>query len=114
MTCEYRLIFLTVQDILAARGQLEEALRHISASVCSAETLQTAREVWLGKAAMGSVLARLGREEEAEQQFKGAVDTIEAIAENLRTPRLHQSFVSAKPVLDLYETLGDRPPTVDP
>ena len=82
----------------------------LATSVHLAERLQTPREVWLGKAALGKVLARLGRDKEAEAQLTQATQTIEAIAANLQTPRLHHSFLRAAPVLDIYAALGHRPP----
>jgi len=97
-------------DILAASGRLEEAAQALAASVHLAEHIQTPREVWLGKAALGKVLARLGRDKEAEAQLTQATQTIEAIAANLHTPRLYHSFLSAAPVLDIYTALGHRPP----
>jgi len=97
-------------DILAASGRLEEAAQALAASIHLAEHIQTPREVWLGKAALGKVLARLGRDKEAEAQLTQATQTIEAIAANLHTPRLRHSFLSAPPVLDIYAALGHRPP----
>ena len=97
-------------DILSASRRLAEAVQALATSVQLAEQLQTPREVWLGKATLGKVLARLGRDQEAEAQFTQALQTIEAIAANLRTPRLRQSFLSAAPVLEVYTTLGHRPP----
>ena len=78
----------------------------MAASVHLAEQIQTPREVWLGKAALGKVLAQLGRDKEAEAQLTQATQTIEAIAANLQTPRLRHSFLNAMPVLKVYEALG--------
>jgi class 3 adenylate cyclase/tetratricopeptide (TPR) repeat protein len=97
-------------EILAASGRLDDAVRALEASVWLAERLQTPREVWLGKAALGKVLARLGRDKAAEVHFIQAAHTIEAIADQLQTPHLRRSFLSAEPVLDVYRTLGRRPP----
>ena len=97
-------------DILAASGQLDEAARTLEASVRLAESLQTPREIWLGKAALGKVLAQLGREQDAEARFLRATHTIEAIAATLQTLSLRRSFLAAEPVVDLYRTLGHRPP----
>ena len=99
--------------VLAASGRLEEAAQLLAASVHLAEHIQTPREVWLGKAALGKALARLGRDKEAEAQLTQATQTIEAIAANLHTPRLHHSLLSAAPVLDVYAALGHRPPHKD-
>ena len=79
-----------------------------------AESLQTPREIWLGKAALGKVLAQLGREQDAEAHFLQAAQTIEAIAATLQTPSLRRSFLAAEPVVDLYRTLGHRPPPAMP
>jgi class 3 adenylate cyclase/tetratricopeptide (TPR) repeat protein len=97
-------------DILAASGRLEEAAQALATSVYLAEHIQTPREVWLGKAALGKVLARLGRDKEAEAQLTQATLTFEAIAANLQKPRVHHSFLSAAPVLDIYAALGHQPP----
>jgi hypothetical protein len=93
-------------------GRLEDAVRTLQTSDRLAEQIGTPREVWLGKAILGKVLLRLGREQEAEVQFIQAVQTIEAIAANLQTPRLRRSFLGAAPVLDVYAALGHHPPSV--
>jgi class 3 adenylate cyclase/tetratricopeptide (TPR) repeat protein len=101
-------------DILAVSGRLDDAARALGASVQLAESLQTPREVWLGQAALGHVLARLGRADDAERHFLQAAQTIEAIASQLTTPRLQRSFLSAAPVVEVYRTLGRRPPQAGP
>jgi tetratricopeptide (TPR) repeat protein len=101
-------------EILAAIGRLDDAVHTLEASIRLAERLQTPREVWLGKAALGKVLERLGREKEAEANFVQAIHTIEAIADNLTTPRLRRSFLGGEPVVDIYQTLGRRPPPAMP
>src|SRR5262249_58843380 len=98
-------------DILAASGRLVEATQVLGAAVHVAEQIQTPREVWLGQAALGKVLTRLGRDKEAEAQLTQATHTIEAIAATLHTPRLRQSFLNAMPVLKVYEALGHQPPS---
>jgi class 3 adenylate cyclase/tetratricopeptide (TPR) repeat protein len=101
-------------EILAARGRSDEAVRVLEASIQLAEIIQTPREVWLGKAVLGKVLARLGREKDAEAHFIQAAHTIEAIADKLQTPSLGRSFLAAEPVVDIYRTLGQRPPPAMP
>lgn len=66
----------------------------------------------MGKVALGKVLAQVGKDKEAEAQFTQAVKVIEAIAEKLRTPHLHRSFLGAEPVLEVYRALGRRPPLI--
>ena len=101
-------------EILAASGRLDDAARALDASVRLAESLQTPREIWLGKAALGKVLTRLGREPEAETHFLQATQTIDRIAAQLTLPDLRRSFLSAEPVVDIYRTLGHRPPPTLP
>jgi tetratricopeptide (TPR) repeat protein len=101
-------------DILAASGRLDDAALTLEASVRLAERLQTPREAWLGKAALGKVLARLGREHDAEAHFLQAACTIEAIADNVQTPHLRRSFLSAAPIVEVYRMLGYRPPQAGP
>jgi class 3 adenylate cyclase/tetratricopeptide (TPR) repeat protein len=99
--------------ILAARGRLEEAVQTLATSVQVAAQMQTPREMWLGQAALGTVLLRLGRDQEAEAHLTQATHTIEAIATTLHTPRLRHSFLGAAPVLEVYAVLGHRPPPHD-
>ncbi|MFQ5897200.1 MAG: adenylate/guanylate cyclase domain-containing protein [Candidatus Methylomirabilia bacterium] len=97
-------------EILAARERLEESVKPLDASVRLAEAIGTPREVWMGKAALGKVLARIGRDREAESQLSQAVQAIEGILGRLQTPRLRRSFVTAEPVQEIYRTLGRRRP----
>jgi len=101
-------------ETLAARGRLETAAETLAVAIRLAEQISTPREVWLGKTALGKVLARRGMDREAEAQFTQATQVIEAIATKLRTPRLRHSFLGAAPVVDLYRTLGHRPPLAMP
>ncbi len=60
--------------------------------------------------ALGKVLLKLGGESEAEAQLDLAAGAVEAIAENLTTPSLRRSFLSARPVLDVCGLLHHEPP----
>jgi len=93
-------------QILAAEGQLEDAARVMTASLDQARGLGTARESWIGHAALGRVLTRLGRDREAEEQLTAAARTIESIAAKLTTPRMRQHFLAAEPVTLVFQTLG--------
>ncbi len=79
-------------EILAASGHLVESRPLLEESVGLAEEeLKTPREIWIGSAALGRVLAGLGRDKDAEAQFFRAVRTIETIAAKLKTPALARS-----------------------
>jgi len=41
-----------------------------------------------------------------------AAQTIEALVDKLQTPSLRPQFLVAAPVVDIYHTLGHRPPSV--
>ena len=101
-------------EVLAASGRLDAEAPALGASIRLAESLRTPREVWMGQAALGKVLTRLGRDQEAEARFIAAARTLEAIADKLRTPSLRRSFLGAEPVLAVYRTLGRRPPPATP
>lgn len=101
-------------DILAATGEFKGAVKILQLSIELAERLRTPREVWLGQTALGKVLVSLGKEKEAEEHFTRAVHTIETIATKLLIPRLRHSFLSAAPILEVYEILGRQPPPVAP
>lgn len=98
-------------EIMVAIGQLGEATQTLRLSIRLAEHINTPREVWLGQAALGQVLMQLGQEREAETHFNRAAQTIEAIASQVETRQLRQSFVHAAPVLAVYNTLHRRPPS---
>jgi class 3 adenylate cyclase/tetratricopeptide (TPR) repeat protein len=101
-------------DILSANGRFEEATQTIQASIELAERLQTPREVWLGQAALGKVLLSIGKEKEAETHFTQAIHTTETIAAKLLIPSFRRSFLSAAPILEVYEILGREPPSIAP
>lgn len=81
-------------------------------SLSLAQTITTPREIWTGHAALGKVLTRLGRDEEAERPMSQAALTIEGILAKLTAPRLRHSLMTAEPVQEIYRTLGRRPPHV--
>jgi len=97
-------------EILAAQGHLADAARALTASLDQARVLGTARESWIGHAALGSVLVRLGQDREAEAQLTAAADTLESIAAKLVTPDLRRSFLAAQPVAGVFQTLGRTAP----
>jgi hypothetical protein len=65
----------------------------------------------LGKASLGKGLMRLGQDREAEHQLTQAIHTINTIADAIQTSDLRQSFLYATPVRELYDLLGQAPPT---
>jgi tetratricopeptide (TPR) repeat protein len=97
-------------QILAAQGHVGEATRVLRLSVDHARELGTAREAWMGHAALGQVFMRLGQDQAAEAQLTAAAETIESIAVHLVTPQLRQRFVTAAPVLEVFQTLGRTAP----
>jgi class 3 adenylate cyclase/tetratricopeptide (TPR) repeat protein len=101
-------------EILAATGRLKEALPLLQASVMAAQELQTRRDIWMGTLALGKLLARLGKDKEAEVAFNTACETIESIAAALKTDVLLRSFLAAPPVLEAFKVLGRQPPIIEP
>jgi class 3 adenylate cyclase/tetratricopeptide (TPR) repeat protein len=93
-------------EIMAAQGRLADATRALTASLDQAHVIGTARESWIGHAALGRVLTRLGQDGEAEAQLTAAAHAIESIATKLVTPDLRQKFLAAEPVADVFRTLG--------
>src|SRR6185295_9760143 len=67
-------------EIMAAQGRLADATRALTASLDQAHVIGTARESWIGHAALGRVLTRLGQDGEAEAQLTAAAHAIESIA----------------------------------
>jgi hypothetical protein len=98
--------------VLAARGQLDEAVQALEASGRLAAQLQTWREIWLGKAALGKARAMRGRDQAAETVYRQALQTINALVAPLWTPQVRRPFLSAAPVLEVYAALGQRPALV--
>jgi class 3 adenylate cyclase/tetratricopeptide (TPR) repeat protein len=97
-------------EILVARDRLDEALVPLTAAVTLAERLGTRRELWAASAALGALCARLGRDADAQRHWETAAGTLDAIARELTTPSLQQSFAAAAPVVAVYRALGRRPP----
>jgi len=64
----------------------------------------------MAKSSLGQVLIKLGRDREAEEQFMGALSTLEGIANNLHTPGLKKALLASQPVAELYSALGRKPP----
>jgi len=100
-------------EILAAQGRLADAADTLGVSLERARELGTARESWLGHAALGSVLARLGRDNDAERHLTEAVRTVESIAANLVTPAMRRSFLAAEPVARVFRALGRTAPRAE-
>ena len=96
--------------ILAAQGRLEDAARVLADSLKQSHALGTVRESWMGQAALGEVLTRLGRDREAEEWLSGAADGIESIAARLVARHRRRSFLSAEPVVRVFRTLGRTAP----
>jgi hypothetical protein len=96
--------------VLAAAGRLDEAARILNSSIALARELKVPRDVWQGCVALGKVLRELGRDKDTEAQFTMAARTIEAIAQKLTTPGLRRSFLSAAPVLEVFQLLHQPPP----
>ena len=96
--------------VLAANGRLEDAAGTLGSSVTLAAQIGTHPDVWTAKCSLGQVLLKLGREREAEEQFMGALRTLEAIADKLHTPGLKKALRASQPVAELYSALGRRPP----
>jgi hypothetical protein len=101
-------------EILAATGRLKESAPILEASVMLAQGLKVPRDEWMGALALGKLLTRLGKDKEAEVAFNTAAATIESIAAALKTDVLVRSFLSAPPVLEAFQVLGRRPPSIEP
>ena len=86
----------------------------LETSVALARTLTVPRGVWIGSAVLGKVFLRSGKDKEAEVAFNIAVATIESIVAALKTDVLVRSFLAAPPVLEVFQMLGRRPPTIEP
>jgi len=99
--------------ILAAQGRLEDAVRVLTASLERAGQLKTPRESWIGQAALGEVLTRLGRDREAEVRLGAAADAIESIVARLAAPERRRSFLSAEPVASVFRVLGRTAPRAE-
>ena len=96
--------------VLAARGRLEEAAGALESSAALAQQIGTRPDVWMARCYLGQVLIKLGRDQEAEEQFMRALRTFEAIANNLHTPSLKKALLGSQHVAELYSALARRPP----
>jgi class 3 adenylate cyclase/tetratricopeptide (TPR) repeat protein len=96
--------------VLVAGGRLEDAVGALGSSITLATQIGTQPDIWIARCSLGQVLLKLGRDREAEEQFMGALRTLEAILNNLHTPGLKKALLASQPVAELYSALGRRPP----
>jgi tetratricopeptide (TPR) repeat protein len=96
--------------VLAANGRLEEAAGILESSIALAAQIGTRPDVWMARLNLGQVLLKLGKDQEADEQFKSALGTLEAIANNVHTPALKRALLASQPVAELYSATGHRPP----
>jgi tetratricopeptide (TPR) repeat protein len=97
-------------EILAAHDRLDEAAAALEEAGALAERLGTPVEAWRAGAELGTLLARMGRDAEAERHYGRAADTLDAVARGLRTSGLRRSFLAAGRVQAVYREAGRRPP----
>jgi class 3 adenylate cyclase/tetratricopeptide (TPR) repeat protein len=95
--------------VLAANGRLEEAAGILESSIALAAQIGTRPDVWMARLNLGQVLLKLGKDQEADEQFKSALGTLEAIANNVHTPALKRALLASQPVAELYSATGHRP-----
>jgi class 3 adenylate cyclase/tetratricopeptide (TPR) repeat protein len=96
--------------VLAANGRLDEAAGILESSIALAAQIGTRPDVWMARLNLGQVLLKLGKDREAEEQFKSALGTLEALANNVHTPALKRALLASQPVAALYSALGRKPP----
>lgn len=100
-------------EILGRSGRLADALRTLETSVQLATTLGMPREIWMGKATLGRILADVDRDAEAERSLGDAAGIIETIAGKITTAGLRRSFLLGEPVLAVYRALGRHAPAAE-
>jgi len=100
---------LVLGQIADKQERLPEAEKLLRNAVTLADHIHAARELWLAGSALGSTLARMGRDRDAETYLTQAAQTIEAIASSVGDPKLRASFVRNDLVADVYRQLGHRP-----
>lgn len=96
--------------VLAANGRLEDAVGALESAVTLAAQIGTHPDLWIARCSLGQVLLKLGRDRRAEEQFMSALQTLEAIANNLHTPGLKKALLASQPVAELYSALGRKVP----
>jgi tetratricopeptide (TPR) repeat protein len=88
-------------DILAARGQLDEAETELNRALTQAKQLGKPTQLWKTHQAAGNLLLKQGRSKKARAEFQTALKVVQGIAEGLTDAALKEGYLQSNPIQKL-------------
>ena len=88
-------------QILSARGQLEEAEAELHRALSQAKELGNPTVLWNTHQAVGNLLLKQDKREEARRAFQAAVKVVQGLAEDLTDVELKEGYLKSEPVQKL-------------
>jgi tetratricopeptide (TPR) repeat protein len=88
-------------QILSARGQLGEAEAELHRALSQAKELGIPTVLWNTHQALGNLLLKQDKREEARRAFQAAVKVVQGLAEDLTDVELKEGYLKSEPVQKL-------------
>jgi len=88
-------------QILATRGQIEEAEVELHRVLTLAQKLGNPTELWKTHQALGAMLLSQSKGEEARAEFHAALEVVQGIAEGLTDAALKEGYLQSHPIKEL-------------
>jgi tetratricopeptide (TPR) repeat protein len=88
-------------QILATRGQIEEAEVELHRVITLAQKLGNPTELWKTHQALGAMLLSQSKGEEAGAEFHAALEVVQGIAEGLTDAALKEGYLQSHPIKEL-------------
>jgi tetratricopeptide (TPR) repeat protein len=89
-------------DILAERGQLDEAETELNRALTQAKQLGKPTQLWKNYQAAGNLLLKQGRSKKARAEFQTACKVVQGIAEGLTDAALKEGYLQSDPIQKLF------------
>jgi tetratricopeptide (TPR) repeat protein len=88
-------------QILSAKGRFEEAETELHRALTQAKQLGNPTQLWNTQQALGNLLLKQDKREEARRAFQAAVKVVQALAEDLTDVELKEGYLQSEPVQKL-------------
>jgi tetratricopeptide (TPR) repeat protein len=89
-------------DILSARGRMKDAEIELIRALTQAKQLGNPTLLWKTHQAVGNLLLKRGKNEDAKAQFQTALKVVQNIAEGLTDVALKKGYLQSDPIQELF------------
>jgi tetratricopeptide (TPR) repeat protein len=89
-------------DILSAMGQMEDAESELNRALTLAKQLGNPTLLWKTHQALGNLLLKKGKSEEAKVELQTALKVVQSIAESLTDVALKEGYLQSNPIQELF------------